>query len=484
MKILHRPYFWLGLIVVLAAFLRFYRVEEYLRFLGDEGRDVLVVKHMLEGKWTLLGPTASVGGFYIGPIYYYFMLPFLWLFKLNPVGPAYMAGLFGLGLVILTYFAVKKFFDEKIALLAAFFAAISPKLIEMYRFSWNPNPMPFFALLTIYLLYLGFDKNKKIFIVGAGISFGVMLQLHYIDFAFAPVAGVIILILFPWRSWLANLFIFGLGTILGNSLFLIFEFRHGFPNLNSVWEFMTRNSAPVAPRQLNPVFLFDDVARQMFDGYLGFAGKISEGIYHLSLLGFLAYVIKNRGRKLIILVAWLVIGVLGVGFYRGQLYPHYFGYLFTLPAIMLAVSVSWLWKKKILLPVAVIAIAVVSGFQIQKWFIWQKPNNLVTQVKTTDEIISGLIGDQPYNFALIAPGNSDHGYRYFLEVLGKSPTIIDPPQKDPDRKTVTGQLVVVCEIKDCRIFGNPSWEIAGCGDGRISDSINGPAGIKIYKLVK
>jgi hypothetical protein len=183
-------------------------------------------------------------------------------------------------------------------------------------------------------------------------------------------------------------------------------------------------------------------------------------------------------------VAWLVIGVLGVGFYRGQLYPHYFGYLFTLPAIMLAVSVSWLWKKKILLPVAVIAIAVVSGFQIQKWFIWQKPNNLVTQVKTTDEIISGLIGDQPYNFALIAPGNSDHGYRYFLEVLGKSPTIIDPPQKDPDRKTVTGQLVVVCEIKDCRIFGNPSWEIAGWGDGRISDSINGPAGIKIYKLVK
>ena len=65
------------IILLLALYLRLYHISEYLTFLGDEGRDVLVVKHILGGDLTLLGPTASVGGFFLGPIYYYFMAPFL-----------------------------------------------------------------------------------------------------------------------------------------------------------------------------------------------------------------------------------------------------------------------------------------------------------------------------------------------------------------------------------------------------------------------
>src|SRR5690242_2249800 len=74
------------LILSLASFLRLYRIQDYMTFLGDEGRDVLVVYNILHGHFTLLGPTASVGGFFLGPIYYYFMTPFLWLFNYNPVG--------------------------------------------------------------------------------------------------------------------------------------------------------------------------------------------------------------------------------------------------------------------------------------------------------------------------------------------------------------------------------------------------------------
>src|SRR3989344_2122005 len=90
-------------ILVLAAFLRLYRIADYMTFLGDEGRDVLVVYNILHGKLTLLGPTSSVGGFFLGPIYYYFMAPFLWLFNYNPVGPAVMVALFGIATVYLIY---------------------------------------------------------------------------------------------------------------------------------------------------------------------------------------------------------------------------------------------------------------------------------------------------------------------------------------------------------------------------------------------
>ena len=93
----------LSLILLFSAFLRLYKIEDYMTFLGDQGRDVLIVYNILHGHLTLLGPTSSVGGFFLGPIYYYFMAPFLWIFNYNPVGPAVMVALIGVATVWLIY---------------------------------------------------------------------------------------------------------------------------------------------------------------------------------------------------------------------------------------------------------------------------------------------------------------------------------------------------------------------------------------------
>lgn len=53
------PLILLVLILLLSAFLRLYKISDYMTFLGDEGRDVLVVKGILEGDLTFLGPRAS-----------------------------------------------------------------------------------------------------------------------------------------------------------------------------------------------------------------------------------------------------------------------------------------------------------------------------------------------------------------------------------------------------------------------------------------
>src|SRR3972149_2089102 len=98
-----RESFFLTLIIALGAFLRLYKIKDYIVFLGDEGRDALVVYNILHGHITLLGPTSSVGGFFLGPIYYYFMAPFLLLSNYDPVGPAIMVVLFGLATIFLVY---------------------------------------------------------------------------------------------------------------------------------------------------------------------------------------------------------------------------------------------------------------------------------------------------------------------------------------------------------------------------------------------
>src|SRR4051812_42834027 len=101
MKVLHRYKLTLAVlgILLVAAFLRLYRIADYMTFLGDEGRDVLVAKGILEGHLVFLGPRASAGDFFLGPIYYYMMAPFLWLFHYDPVGPAVMVALLSVATV-------------------------------------------------------------------------------------------------------------------------------------------------------------------------------------------------------------------------------------------------------------------------------------------------------------------------------------------------------------------------------------------------
>ncbi|MDP3947735.1 MAG: glycosyltransferase family 39 protein, partial [bacterium] len=222
-------------ILLLAAILRLYKIEGYMTFLGDEGRDALVVYNILHGNPTLLGPTASVGGFFMGPVYYYFMAPFLWLFNYNPVGPAVMVALFGITTVFLVYKIGSEFFGKKAAIIASLLYSISHLDIAYSRSSWNPNLMPFFSLLTMYVLHKAVIKNKFYLFILTGFLYGITIQLHYISLFL----GTAIILFVFLRTIIArgniisgllkSYFFMLLGFIIGWSPFLAFEFRHGFP---------------------------------------------------------------------------------------------------------------------------------------------------------------------------------------------------------------------------------------------------------------
>jgi len=484
----------LYLILFLAAFLRLYRIADYMTFLGDEGRDVLVVKRMLvDHKFTLLGPTASVGGFFLGPIYYYFIAPFLWLFRFNPVGPAVMVALVGVATVFLVYQFCREFLDEKTGLLAAFLYAVSTLIIKYSRSSWNPNVLPFFSLLLIYSLAKAIFQNQKKYFWLVGLCFGIVFQLHYMAVLLVPSFFLIYLFLYQEKELLKDFSKLFFGFLITFSPFFLFELRHNFPNCRSLFNFILKGKeVGLLSTQIDSEVIhnhFFALVSQLFRQTLAYNHQgLGKVIILVVLIGlFLEFLKPKITQKRLLFFFFLLISSLILGkLYKRAIYDYYLAYLFPYPAIIFSLAFwrivkSWRW----FLIGGLFLLFFILQNDYQTNILRTPANRQMLQTKKIAQIILKEAQGKPFNFALIAQGNSDHAYRYFLELGGNSPVVIENPQVDPQRKTVTDQLFVVCEVPPdyCHPLGHSLWEIAGFGRAEISNQWQAPGGITIMKLV-
>ena len=77
------------ILTAIALFLRLDSIYETVTFLGDQGRDAIIMRNIATLRdLPALGPITSVGSVYLGPLYYYLMAPWLLLSGFNAVGPA------------------------------------------------------------------------------------------------------------------------------------------------------------------------------------------------------------------------------------------------------------------------------------------------------------------------------------------------------------------------------------------------------------
>lgn len=498
------------LILLTAAYLRLYKISEYMTFLGDEGRDAMIVKHMIvEHDLTLLGPTASVGGFYLGPIYYYFMLPFLWAWNLDPTGPAVMVALFGVATVYLVYRAGRDFFHVSVGLFAASMYALSPLVIAMSRSSWNPNVVPFFSLLLIYLLWRSVVYKESYLLFWAGVVLGIGLQLHYLfSFLFAVVGAWSAI--YGRSQKMIRYYLYGIvGVAVGFSPFLAFELLKGFPNTKTIIRYLGegKDTGLIVGHVWG---IINEVTFRLF-GRLVFRlpqpevwltiPKIKVALWLFtvraaifggfgSLLGImfskrhpgLTDAQKRTRYGAILLLVWFVVIVLQFILYKGPIYDYYFGIFFPLPFLVVGVV---LWKLTRWQGGRVASVAILIGILGFNWqgrpFLYP-PNKQLDQAKRIARTALDKTDGKPFNFALLADRNSDHVFRYFFDIWGNPPITIQNEAIDPDRKTITDQLIVICDNILCQPLGHPLWEIAGFGQAEIAGSWDIPF-VRIYKLV-
>jgi len=505
-----KEFIWLFIILVLGAFLRLYRISDYMTFLGDEGRDAIIVRNLLvKFDPILIGPRTSIGDMYMGPLYYYLIAPSLLLANFSPVGPSVLVALTGVATIYLLWLVIKEVLGVIPARIASFLYATAPVIITYSHSSWNPNVMPFFSLLTIYSLWKTWYGKKLHWMIVSVVSYAMVLNSHWLGLLMLPV--IFMVVFFNLRYFLVNskkysyIKLAVLSTLIFFFLMsplVIFDARHGWRNFSSMKKFFTERQTTVSARpwsgikKLYPIFKDDYVTRIMTasNPTVGKYISVTISIFVASYIFFnfksLLKILKSNelrkshkeGAFFILIFTWIFCSFLGLSLYKQHIYDHYFGLIYPTGFILF----TFFYKKiqdvlgssgLIIASSLVLVVAVVNLTQTP---IRYPPNKQMRRAIDAADIIKRESGDKKLNLAVIAERNYEDGYQYFLEKDGVNVSEIDPqiPQ------SVADQLFVVCEVDKplCDPVNSPKAEVANFGWSKI---VEGWAvqGATVYKLV-
>lgn len=235
--------FWIGvgfaIITLLSLLLRFNNFQLLVNFHLDPPLFMHDISKMFdEGRLSLLGPRVDskiIEGrfFFTGPTFYYLLAILAIVLQWNIV---LMTGFFALLWIVtfaLIFVWLRERFGYLISLIVYALLSFLPFFLPYSRIIWNPNLIPFLALLLFWFLEKR-TKGARYYLL-AGFAFGLGVSIHY---------GVLLLGLvllyylvsdlkkkkFSGKSWglLAG------GAIMANAPLLLFEVRHSFYNLQTV----------------------------------------------------------------------------------------------------------------------------------------------------------------------------------------------------------------------------------------------------------
>lgn len=507
-----QEYWAIILVVLLTLFLRLFRISSYMTFLGDEGRDALVWLRMLHGKFTLIGPQTSIGNMYLGPLYYYLMFPFYII--LGTVGPSVGVALFAGATAFLLWVFGKEWFSHRVGLIASFFYAISPVAIILSRSSWNPNVMPFFSLLIIWGIWQFWQKNRFCWLAVEGVLLSFAVQSHYLGILLLPIIVLfwiikLIFIIKKEKKYLRNFlffscifyFLFFIFTILP---LIWFDLRHNFINYQAFYKFFSERQTTVNFRPYKAIPnlwpLWRNLVTRLVIGKNEYFGQWLAVFFGVGFIFYLRSVVSpilrcigvktDKKNSLVndridgaisLLIIWLFIGLFGMGLYKQHIYDHYFGFLFPAVFLITGIILERIWDFKIIGKfLAVGTFLILVFFSFKEIPLKYAPGFQMSHTLEIDKKIIIESGGKPLNLGLIAKQNYDAGYRYFLEKWDKKAVEIDPQIAE---ETITEQLFVVCEEKECNPTTHPQAEIANFGWSKIKKQWDFPWGVKLFKLI-
>jgi len=442
--------YYVLLLTLIGACLRFYNLGGSLQFLGDQGRDALIhYRLLIHQDLVFIGPVTSVGNMYLGPAYYYLTLPFYALSYPSPLGPVYFIALLGTFTIPLVYVLGKELVGKKAALFGTFIYTFSAIFIELTRFSWNPNPAPFVSMIMVWATYRAYVKNSKYWVL-VSVCFCLLIQFHYLTLLALIPTGIIWLFAAAKQDKDKRISFFAL-SLFSVLLFLVsltplvlFDFRHEFINAKAFYNILFGKEEQIRGQSQGNLVVLETFGRSLhilFETtlgkmrmlntalvtivytvllWLGISSILKEQKRHQTLFKSLSHSI-HVGRAIVVL--WLITGVIGTSLYKSTVFDHYVAYLFPVVALVLGIVLEKLWHTGVL---RIAVIGFMALYLVANFFRYDyrtKGWSVYDMARYSTEIEKYVTAGEAYTLILLTSYQDIYAmnYRYFLTVSGKGP---------------------------------------------------------------
>jgi hypothetical protein len=488
----------LFIIVAIGFYLRTFMLWRDFVFVYDQGRDALKVQEILKGHLTLIGPTTGLSGVFLGPFFFYFLLPWYVIGQGNPIVPAFFFAFMQSCVAALLFFYANRVAGKKAGYLAAFIYTISFSNIMFARWLSNPVPLPFFSLLLFLTVMYALEHKKVIWFLVTGVLMGICLQLEAANAVFLlPVLALVVLgelykkakrrtrvmnakqsaalfftVLWEKRQLWGAVIVGFLVTLVPQ---LLFELKHNFLSLRSlVTAFQTTHESSVSsniPKRFE--LLLDLYARGIFPE--------AEKVFIPFIVGVIAIGVQLRTKlwKLLsfrIAFWWFVIPFVCDILYNGNhgnFWDYYIiaqhGVLYILIASILCVGVT---QKKLLRFISVglllllIPLSLVTNMKRWTGFfpVYKERIALSLQVEAIDWITSDTNG-QPFGSWAYTPAAQDDPYRYLFAYRARKSGVV--PVEHPEH---TKNMYLIVEDDNGHAKRRETWIKDMSAIGKIVDS--------------
>jgi len=404
------------LIITAGAFFRFYNTPERYGFDQDPARDGVIAKFAAENlNIPLTGPHSGVGEFAFGPWYYYQLIAAEVLIPAD-FAPWIYLSIVSLVFVFIMYLIGKELGDNRLGLILAFFAALSPSITGPTSGLSNPNFIPFFTSLFILVTvkYLKYKNISYLWIFTWGASFALGLSHHY------QMAGLIflpLLTLFFKRENLHKIIPVFIAGILAMLLpTIIFEYLTGWYNTKGIWMYVTRGGEGIYVPNSWTIYI-KDFWFQFFAYVAGVPQIIGIPLLFLGT-AIIAYntLKKKLNPYFLVIFLTLLINVVLLRFYPGQREYYYTLYLIPMLIVFIGYLFYTLLKIKLGTTIVLLILLVMAPFIFQE--DWERLGTREDFIKIRGDA-NTLIDRYPENNISIYtcgkyPNNYVYGINYFL----------------------------------------------------------------------
>ncbi len=345
-------------IFLLAAFLRFYRLEETFIFSGEVGHNLLAIKNaFFTQEIPLLGPPTSHPWLYFGPLYYWVYGPILIMSGFNPVSHAFFGAVISILTVLANYFVIKKIFNKRVALISSYLISISPLFMNFTRGARFFSIVSFLIYPLLYLLFT-ITKEKKHYIFFIGLLIGSMFSFHFTPIILIPFIFSIFYV--KKIGSIKEVFLrFLFGVIIPMLSFFYYDVSHGFSMTRNIllWiPYRIAGFVGLYPKNTISQKVVGDNVLSLSDFFtksiINTNSSVLNVIVLIALLSFVLFKISRSiySKKIIFSEAfvflWFMWGYVAI-FIHGSPPIHYFLPLLPLPIIIFALFLERLWSKRI-----------------------------------------------------------------------------------------------------------------------------------------